>query len=92
MANGEDCSEGGGDSASRRLSFMKMVGLGKKKEAGPAAGAEPQHIQEPEPPEAPQEEKPREPLSGESGGRRGTGGHTDTGSKLCVCRFQPAQA
>lgn len=68
MANGEDSSEGGGDSASRRLSFMKMVGLGKKKEVGPAAGAEPQPSLEPEPPEAPQEVKPREPLSGERKG------------------------
>lgn len=78
MANGEDISEGGGDSASRRISFMKMVGLGKKKEAGPATGAEPQHSQEAEPPEAPPEVKPREPLSGEGRGRGRTHVHTHT--------------
>lgn len=86
MANGEESSEGGGDSASRRLSFMKMVGLGKKKEAGSAVGVEPQHIQEPEPIEAPQEVKPREPLSGEEGA-----GAVPSGRGLCVCRFRPAQ-
>lgn len=84
MANGEDGSEGGGDSASRRLSFMKMVGLGKKKEAGPAAGVEPQHSQEPEPPEAPEEVKPREPLSGK-GGDEGTA----TGCVQVVCLQVP---
>uniref|UniRef100_A0A1A8IAT2 Exocyst complex component 3-like 2 n=1 Tax=Nothobranchius kuhntae TaxID=321403 RepID=A0A1A8IAT2_NOTKU len=64
LANGElNCSESECDTASRRLSFMKMVGLGKlKKESGGdrlSQGTEDQLVQE----EVVEEVKPREPLS-----------------------------
>lgn len=62
--NGElNCSESECDSTSRRLSFMKMVGLGKlKKESADhlSQGPEEQPVQE----EVVEEVKPREPLSG----------------------------
>ncbi|XP_044059091.1 LOW QUALITY PROTEIN: tumor necrosis factor alpha-induced protein 2-like [Siniperca chuatsi] len=62
--NGElNCSESECDSTSRRLSFMKMVGLGKLKKESMAdhssQGPEEQPVQE----EAVEEVKPREPLS-----------------------------
>lgn len=66
VSNGEPgCSESEADSVSRRLSFMKMVGLGKAKreaatERQPQAGEEPAQCEE-----AVEEVKPREPLSGE---------------------------
>ncbi|XP_068440981.1 tumor necrosis factor alpha-induced protein 2 [Clinocottus analis] len=64
FSNGEpNCSESEGDSSSRRLSFMKMVGLGKMKRESmnehSSQGPEEQPVQE----EAPEEVKPREPLS-----------------------------
>ncbi|XP_028276035.1 tumor necrosis factor alpha-induced protein 2-like [Parambassis ranga] len=65
LTNGElNCSESEGDSTSRRLSFMKMVGLGKlgKRESmadHQSQGPEDQPVQE----EAVEEVKPREPLS-----------------------------
>ncbi|TMS01172.1 Exocyst complex component 3-like protein 2 [Larimichthys crocea] len=60
--NGElNCSESECDSTSRRLSFMKMVGLGKlkKESADQSQGPEEQPVQE----EVVEEVKPREPLS-----------------------------
>ncbi|KAM3615650.1 uncharacterized protein V6R79_005630 [Siganus canaliculatus] len=62
IANSElNCSESEGDSTSRRVSFMKMVGLGKlKKETVVDHG--PQSPEEQPVPEA-VEVKPREPLS-----------------------------
>nr|XP_057935565.1 tumor necrosis factor alpha-induced protein 2 [Doryrhamphus excisus]XP_057935567.1 tumor necrosis factor alpha-induced protein 2 [Doryrhamphus excisus] len=62
--NGElNCAESECDSTSRRVSFMKMVGLGKtKKESG--ADHSSQSPEEPLAPKEPVEEvKPREPLS-----------------------------
>ncbi|XP_070685013.1 tumor necrosis factor alpha-induced protein 2-like [Pempheris klunzingeri] len=64
LTNGElNCSESECDSTSRRLSFMKMVGLGKLKRESMAdhssQGPEEQPVQE----EAVEEVKPREPLS-----------------------------
>ncbi|KAF6714890.1 Exocyst complex component 3-like protein 2 [Oryzias melastigma] len=64
FANGEpNCSESECDSTSRRVSFMKMVGLGKIKRESTDRSS-----QSPEEPPAPEEEvvevvKPREPLS-----------------------------
>nr|XP_040045235.1 tumor necrosis factor alpha-induced protein 2 [Gasterosteus aculeatus aculeatus] len=65
MANGEpSCSESECDTASRRLAFMKMVGLGKAKRESasepPAGGPEEREgvVEEEE-----EEPKPREPLS-----------------------------
>lgn len=65
LTNGElNCSESECDSTSRRLSFMKMVGLGKLKRESmndhSSQGPEEQLVQE----EAVEEVKPREPLSG----------------------------
>ena len=65
LANGElNCSESECDSTSRRLSFMKMVGLGKLKRESMAdhssQGPEERPVQE----EVVEEVKPREPLSG----------------------------
>lgn len=65
FTNGElNCSESECDSTSRRLSFMKMVGLGKLKRESMAdhssQGPEEQLVQE----EVVEEVKPREPLSG----------------------------
>lgn len=65
LTNGElNCSESECDSTSRRLSFMKMVGLGKLKRESMAdhssQGPEEHPVQE----EAVEEVKPREPLSG----------------------------
>ncbi|XP_045930704.1 tumor necrosis factor alpha-induced protein 2-like [Micropterus dolomieu] len=64
FTNGEpNCSESECDSTSRRLSFMKLVGLGKLKRESMAdhssQGPEEQSVQE----EAMEEVKPREPLS-----------------------------
>lgn len=64
LTNGElNCSESECDSTSRRLSFMKMVGLGKLKRESMAdhssQGPEEQPVQE----EVVEEVKPREPLS-----------------------------
>lgn len=64
ITNGEqNCSESECDSISRRLSFMKMVGLGKLKRESMAdhssQGPEDQPVQE----EVVEEVKPREPLS-----------------------------
>lgn len=64
FTNGElNCSESECDSTSRRLSFMKMVGLGKLKRESMAdhssQGPEEQLVQE----EVVEEVKPREPLS-----------------------------
>ncbi|XP_069389889.1 tumor necrosis factor alpha-induced protein 2-like [Paralichthys olivaceus] len=64
FTNGElNCSENECDSSSRRLSFMKMVGLGKMKRESMAdhssQGPEEQPMQE----EVVEEVKPREPLS-----------------------------
>lgn len=62
--NGElNCLESECDSTSRRLSFMKMVGLGKKKESTAdhsSQGPEEESVQE----EVVEQVKPREPLSG----------------------------
>lgn len=78
MANGEpSCSESECDTASRRLAFMKMVGLGKAKRESasepPAGGPEEREgvVEEEE-----EEPKPREPLSG----RRDR-------ACVCVCVF-----
>lgn len=65
VTNGElNCTESECDSTSRRLSFMKMVGLGKLKRESMAdrtsQGPEEQPVQE----EVVEEVKPREPLSG----------------------------
>lgn len=64
ITNGElNCTESECDSTSRRLSFMKMVGLGKKKESmadHSSQGPEEQPVKE----EVVEEVKPREPLSG----------------------------
>lgn len=65
FTNGDlNCSESESDSTSRRLSFMKMVGLGKLKRESMAdpvpQGAEEQPVQN----EVVEEVKPREPLSG----------------------------
>lgn len=62
--NGElSCSESECDSSSRRLSFMKMVGLGKMKRESMgdrlSMGTEEPLVQE-----VVEEVKPREPLSG----------------------------
>ncbi|XP_005737546.1 exocyst complex component 3 [Pundamilia nyererei] len=61
LANGElNCSESEGDSTSRRVSFMRMVGLGKTKKESMTD----QSSQGPEDQSVPVEEvKPREPLS-----------------------------
>ncbi|CAB1348663.1 unnamed protein product [Coregonus sp. 'balchen'] len=60
LPNGELCSESeGGDSSSRRLSFMKMVGLGKLKRESMADHSS----HEEEMVEVVEEVKPREPLS-----------------------------
>ncbi|KAM9359262.1 exocyst complex component 3-like protein 2 [Symphorus nematophorus] len=64
ITNGElNCSESECDSTSRRLSFMKMVGLGKLKRESMAdhssQGPEEQPVKE----EVVEEVKPREPLS-----------------------------
>ncbi|XP_018518375.1 LOW QUALITY PROTEIN: tumor necrosis factor alpha-induced protein 2-like [Lates calcarifer] len=64
VTNGElNCTESECDSTSRRLSFMKMVGLGKLKRESMAdrtsQGPEEQPVQE----EVVEEVKPREPLS-----------------------------
>lgn len=63
LTNGEpNGTESEADSASRRVSFMRMVGLGKRREAGPercSLGPEEDSVQE----EVPEEVKPREPLS-----------------------------
>ncbi|KAM8769194.1 exocyst complex component 3-like protein 2 isoform 1-T3 [Acanthopagrus schlegelii] len=63
ITNGElNCTESECDSTSRRLSFMKMVGLGKKKESmadHSSQGPEEQPVKE----EVVEEVKPREPLS-----------------------------
>ncbi|XP_062241774.1 tumor necrosis factor alpha-induced protein 2 [Platichthys flesus] len=64
FTNGElNCPESESDSTSRRLSFMKMVGLGKLKKESMAdhlsLGPEEQPVQE----EVVEEVKPREPLS-----------------------------
>ncbi|XP_041659411.1 tumor necrosis factor alpha-induced protein 2 [Cheilinus undulatus] len=64
LTNGElNCSESESDSISRRLSLLKMVGLGKlKRESGAdhsSQGPEEQPVQE----EVVEEVKPREPLS-----------------------------
>uniref|UniRef100_A0A8C2X1J8 Exocyst complex component 3-like 2b n=1 Tax=Cyclopterus lumpus TaxID=8103 RepID=A0A8C2X1J8_CYCLU len=64
ITNGElNCSESECDSTSRRLSFMKMVGLGKTKRESvndhSSQGPEEQPVQE----EEVEEVKPREPLS-----------------------------
>ncbi|CAB1442858.1 unnamed protein product [Pleuronectes platessa] len=64
FTNGEqNCPESESDSTSRRLSFMKMVGLGKLKKESMAdhlsQGPEEQPVQE----EVVEEVKPREPLS-----------------------------
>ncbi|KAL6104913.1 exoc3l2 [Pungitius sinensis] len=60
MANGEpSCSESECDSASRRLTFMKMVGLGKTKRESPTDHQAPEEREE----EEVEEIKPREPLS-----------------------------
>lgn len=63
--NGElSCSESECDSSSRRVSFMKMVGLGKMKRESTgdrvSVGTEEPLVQE-----VVEEVKPREPLSGE---------------------------
>ncbi|XP_061682911.1 tumor necrosis factor alpha-induced protein 2 [Syngnathoides biaculeatus] len=64
LANGDtNCSESEGDSSSRRLSFMKMVGLGKTKRelgADPSSQAAEDQAARKEPEV---EVKPREPLS-----------------------------
>ncbi|XP_010892133.2 tumor necrosis factor alpha-induced protein 2 [Esox lucius] len=61
LPNGDLCSESeGGDSSSRRLSFMKMVGLGKlKKESTADHSSHEEEVVE----EVVEEVKPREPLS-----------------------------
>lgn len=60
IANGEpNCSESEGDSTSRRLSFMKMVGLGKLKREAVTDHSS----QCPEEESVQEEVKPREPLS-----------------------------
>uniref|UniRef100_A0A3Q2R035 Exocyst complex component 3-like 2b n=1 Tax=Fundulus heteroclitus TaxID=8078 RepID=A0A3Q2R035_FUNHE len=62
ITNGElNCSESDCDSVSRRLTFMKMVGLGKLKRESDrmSQGPEDQPVQE----EVVEEVKPREPLS-----------------------------
>ena len=65
LTNGEPCSESEGDATSRRLSFMKMVGLGGRKRESMAdhssQGPEEDVLEE----EAQEEVKPREPLSGQ---------------------------
>ncbi|KAJ7990288.1 hypothetical protein DPEC_G00298760 [Dallia pectoralis] len=61
LTNGDLCSESeGGDSSSRRLSFMKMVGLGKlKRESTADHSSHEEEVVE----EVMEEVKPREPLS-----------------------------
>ncbi|KAL0972818.1 hypothetical protein UPYG_G00195110 [Umbra pygmaea] len=61
LPNGELCSESeGGDSTSRRVSFMKMVGLGKlKRESTADHSSHEEEVVE----EVVEEVKPREPLS-----------------------------
>ncbi|XP_038830141.1 tumor necrosis factor alpha-induced protein 2 isoform X2 [Salvelinus namaycush] len=62
LPNGELCSESeGGDSSSRRLSFMKMVGLGKLNRGSMADHSS--HEEEVVEEEVVEEVKPREPLS-----------------------------
>ncbi|XP_017550298.1 tumor necrosis factor alpha-induced protein 2 [Pygocentrus nattereri] len=62
LPNGDLCSESDGDSSSRRLSFLKIVGRGKQKRESMV-----DHSASPGPEEEPVEEvpevKPREPLS-----------------------------
>ncbi|XP_023206602.1 uncharacterized protein LOC111611911 [Xiphophorus maculatus] len=72
FTNGElNCSESDCDSISRRLTFMKMVGLGKLKRESitdrMSQGPEDQPVQEEE---VVEEVKPREPLSGRRATRR----------------------
>lgn len=78
LTNGElNCAESESDSVSRRLSFMKMVGLGKLKKESLAdrssQGPEEQSVQE----EAVEEVKPREPLSGNKTNRRAASNFTE---------------
>lgn len=64
FTNGDlNCSESESDSTSRRLSFMKMVGLGKPKRES-MADPVPQGAEEQPVPKEVVEVKPREPLSG----------------------------
>lgn len=68
LPNGDLCSESDGDSTSRRLSFLKIVGRGKqKRESMVDRSASPGP--EAEPVEEVPEVKPREPLSGKSRGQ-----------------------
>ncbi|MEQ2184747.1 hypothetical protein GOODEAATRI_011296, partial [Goodea atripinnis] len=61
ITNGDlNCSESDCDSISRRLTFMKKVGLGKLKKESMTDCPEDQPVQE----EVVEEVKPREPLSG----------------------------
>lgn len=66
-----NCMESDCDSVSRRLTFMKMVGLGKLKRESitdrMSQGPEDQPVQE----EVVEEVKPREPLSGRRATRMG---------------------
>ncbi|KAM4627372.1 exocyst complex component 3-like protein 2 isoform 1-T2 [Polymixia lowei] len=64
LTNGElNCSESEADSTSRRLSFMKMVGLGKLKRESMADHSSQGPEEEAVPEEVVEEVKPREPLS-----------------------------
>ncbi|AWO99532.1 putative tumor necrosis factor alpha-induced protein 2-like [Scophthalmus maximus] len=73
FTNGEpNCSESECDSTSRRLSFMKMVGLGKLKRESMADHSSQGPEEQPVPEEEVVEEvKPREPLSGQKNERLG---------------------
>lgn len=72
LPNGELCSESeGGDSSSRRISFMKMVGLGKLKRESMADHSS--HEEEVVEEEVAEEVKPREPLSGKDSPQWGAG-------------------
>ncbi|KAF7658209.1 hypothetical protein LDENG_00016340 [Lucifuga dentata] len=64
LTNGElNCSESECDSSSRRVSFMKMVGLGKLKRESMADHASQGPDEQPVQEEVVEEVKPREPLS-----------------------------
>lgn len=65
FTNGDLCSEADGDSTSRRLSFLKMVGKGKMKRESMQDHSS-SHGPEEDPVEEVPEVKPREPLSGKS--------------------------
>lgn len=62
LPNGDLCSESDADSTSRRLSLLKIVGRGKKRESLVDRSASP--APEEEPVEEEPVVKPREPLSG----------------------------